>query len=117
VPIAITALSGEFLEEWNVLSVTDLQKFTPGLNVPQQDASKTFIHIRGVGSGKFDAGSSGSVGVFIDEIYLPRFSGADIGLLDLARVEVLKGRKRKSLWRPGQEIKTAISREVPYLAQ
>jgi hypothetical protein len=27
VPIAITALSGEFLEEWNVLSVTDLQKF------------------------------------------------------------------------------------------
>ena len=91
VPIAITALSGEFLEEWNVLSVTDLQKFTPGLNVPQQDASKTFIHIRGVGSGKFDAGSSGSVGVFIDEIYLPRFSGADIGLLDLARVEVLKG--------------------------
>ncbi len=91
VPIAITALSGEFLEEWNVLSVTDLQKFTPGLSIPQQDASKTFIHIRGVGSGKFDAGSSGSVGVFIDEIYLPRFSGADIGLLDLARVEVLKG--------------------------
>lgn len=91
VPIAITALSGEFIESRNILSVSDLEKFTPGLRIAQQDASKTFLRIRGVGSRKFDVGASGSVGVFQDEVYLPRFSGADFGLIDLDRVEVLKG--------------------------
>ncbi|ARN74552.1 TonB-dependent receptor [Oceanicoccus sagamiensis] len=91
VPISITAMSGEFLEERGVASATDLEKFTPGLRIPQQDASKTFIRIRGVGSQKFDIGSSGSVGVFVDEVYMPRFSGADIGFLDMERIEVLKG--------------------------
>lgn len=91
VPIAITALSGELLEEKGLVSATDLEKFTPGLRIPQQDASKTFVRIRGVGSRKFDIGAEGSVGIFVDEIYLPRFSGADLGFLDVERVEVLKG--------------------------
>ncbi|MEO0438901.1 MAG: TonB-dependent receptor [Pseudomonadota bacterium] len=91
VPISITALSGDAVEKQNILSATDLEKFTPGLRIPQQDSAKTFINIRGVGSKKFDVGSSGSVGVFTDEVYLPRFSGADIGFLDIERVEVLKG--------------------------
>jgi iron complex outermembrane recepter protein len=91
VPISITAVSGDFIERKNISSVTDMQKFTPGLRIPQADASKTSIRIRGVGSHKFDIGSEGSVGVFLDEVYLPRFSGSDIGLLDLERVEVLKG--------------------------
>ena len=91
VPIAITAFSGDAIENKNIFSAKDLQKFTPGLRIAQQDASKTFIRMRGVGSRKFDVGSEGSVGVFVDELYLPRFSGADIGLLDLQRVEVLRG--------------------------
>lgn len=91
VPIAITAISGEELERRNILSATDLEKFTPGLRLPQQDASRTFVRIRGVGSRKFDIGSEGSVGIFVDEIYIPRFSSADLGFFDAARVEVLKG--------------------------
>ncbi|MCY4426829.1 MAG: TonB-dependent receptor plug domain-containing protein [Halieaceae bacterium] len=89
--IAITAFSGDAIENRNIFSAKDLQKFTPGLRIAQQDASKTFIRMRGVGSRKFDVGSEGSVGVFVDELYLPRFSNADIGLLDLQRVEVLRG--------------------------
>lgn len=91
VPMSVSALSGDAIEQKNMLSVTDLQTFVPGLRTPQADVSKTFISIRGVGNRKFDIGASGSVGVFIDEVYLPRFSGADIGLVDLERVEVLKG--------------------------
>lgn len=91
VPIAITALTGEDLERKNILSATDLEKFTPGLRLPQQDASRTFVRIRGVGSRKFDIGSEGSVGIFVDEIYIPRFSSADLGFFDAERVEVLKG--------------------------
>jgi iron complex outermembrane receptor protein len=91
VPISITALSSDFIEDNNILQVTDLENYTPGLRIPQQDATKTFIRIRGVGSRKFDVGSEGSVGVFIDDIYIPRFSASDLGLLDLERVEILKG--------------------------
>jgi iron complex outermembrane receptor protein len=91
VPISITALSGEFIEERGIATAQDLEKFTPGLRIPQQDAAKTFIRIRGVGSRKFDIGAAGSVGVFVDEVYLPRFSGADIGFLDIERIEVLRG--------------------------
>ena len=93
IPIAITALSGEELEDKNILSARGLENYTPGLRIPQQDASKTFVRIRGVGSRKFDIGSEGSVGIFVDEIYIPRFSGADIGFLDVERVEVLKGHR------------------------
>jgi iron complex outermembrane recepter protein len=91
VPISITAMSSDFIEDRGIASATDLEKFTPGLRIPQQDASKTFIRIRGVGSRKFDIGAAGSVGVFTDEVYMPRFSGADIGFLDIERIEVLKG--------------------------
>ncbi|MEM8563409.1 MAG: TonB-dependent receptor [Pseudomonadota bacterium] len=91
IPIAITTMSGEALEEKNVLSAKGLEIYTPGLRVPQQDASRTFVRIRGVGSRKFDIGSEGSVGIFVDEVYIPRFSAADLGFLDVERVEVLKG--------------------------
>ena len=91
IPIAITSLSGATLESKNILSAQALENYTPGLRIPQQDAAKTFVRIRGVGSRKFDIGSEGSVGIFVDELYLPRFSSADIGFLDVERVEVLKG--------------------------
>ena len=53
--------------------------------------SRPFIFIRGVGSRKFDLGSEGSVGVFVDEIYNARFSSALSGIVDIERIEVLKG--------------------------
>jgi len=91
VPITITAFSGDGLEDKNILAIEDLARYTPGLNVAQSDPARTRVRIRGIGSRKFDVGSEGSVGIFIDEIYMPRFSGVDFSLLDLERLEVLKG--------------------------
>lgn len=91
VPVALTAFTGEMAEDANIVAVEDLARFTPGLNIVQSDAARTRIRIRGVGSQKFDIGSDPSVGVFIDEVYIPRFSGAEFALLDVERVEVLKG--------------------------
>ncbi len=91
VPVALTAFSGDMAEEANIVAVEDLARFTPGLNIVQSDAARTRIRIRGVGSQKFDIGSDPSVGVFIDEVYIPRFSGAEFALLDVERIEVLKG--------------------------
>lgn len=91
VPVALTAFSGDMAEEANIVAVEDLARFTPGLNIVQSDAARTRIRIRGVGSQKFDIGSDPSVGVFVDEVYIPRFSGAEFALLDVERIEVLKG--------------------------
>ena len=72
VPITITAFSGDGLEDKNILAIEDLARYTPGLNVAQSDPARTRVRIRGIGSRKFDVGSEGSVGIFIDEIYMPR---------------------------------------------
>ena len=91
VPIAISAFDDEMIEDHDIVSIKNLESLTPGLNIAQSDASRTRVRIRGIGSRKFDVGSEGSVGVFVDEIYMPRFSGIEFTLLDLERIEVLKG--------------------------
>lgn len=91
VPIALTVFSEDAINEQNIVAIEDLTRFTPGLFVGQSDQSRTRIVLRGVGSQKFDVGSDPSVGIFVDEVYLPRFSGQEFNLLDIGRIEVLKG--------------------------
>src|SRR5690606_35791699 len=64
---------------------------TPGLYFESIGLRSPFLFIRGTGSGQFDIGSDSSVSVFIDEIYQPRFTALQFDLMDVERVEVLKG--------------------------
>ena len=94
VPISITAISGESLQANIVQDVYDLRATVPSLEVrgvdpPSQGAA---FAIRGLGSSVFNMGFEPTVGTFIDGVYVSR-SGlvASSDLLDLERVEVLKG--------------------------
>ncbi len=94
VPISITAISGESLQANIVQDVYDLRATVPALEVrgvdpPSQGAA---FAIRGLGSSVFNMGFEPTVGTFIDGVYVSR-SGlvASSDLLDLERVEVLKG--------------------------
>ena len=94
VPISITAISGESLQANIVQDVYDLRATVPALEVrgvdpPSQGAA---FAIRGLGSSVFNMGFEPTVGTFIDGVYISR-SGlvASSDLLDLDRVEVLKG--------------------------
>ena len=94
VPISITAISGENLQANIVQDVYDLRATVPALEVrgvdpPSQGAA---FAIRGLGSSVFNMGFEPTVGTFIDGVYISR-SGlvASSDLLDLERVEVLKG--------------------------
>ena len=94
VPISITAISGESLQANIVQDVYDLRATVPALEVrgvdpPSQGAA---FAIRGLGSSVFNMGFEPTVGTFIDGVYVSR-SGlvASSDLLDLDRVEVLKG--------------------------
>lgn len=88
---SISAISGASIERLGIRSVNDLQNFVPGLTVKSQSIATTQFNIRGVGQAQDDITVESGVGVFIDDIYLPRMGAAGGALFDLERVEVLRG--------------------------
>ena len=92
VPISMTALGGDTLRDAGVTTFSELQHFVPNLEIiPVTDTRSTSIRIRGIGSVGSNAGIDPSVGVFIDGVYQGR-AGMSVGdLLDIERVEVLRG--------------------------
>jgi iron complex outermembrane receptor protein len=89
VPLSISALSGEFLADAGIADLNDLALYTPNLKVTSSPGL-SFINIRGLGSGN-NKGFEQSVGLIIDGVYYGRASYLSDGLLDLERVEVLRG--------------------------
>lgn len=94
VPIAVTALSGQMLAERGYSSITDMEQVAPGLKFTSGGGgnSNAFnAYIRGVGEGDFIVTSDPAVALYIDGIYVARSFGADLGLNDIERIEVLRG--------------------------
>ncbi len=93
VPVAVTALSGDFIERQNISDPTDIPNFAPNLTIEQQPSSLSAatIYIRGIGNNEPSAVSEQGVGVYLDGVYLARAAGAVFDLIDLERIEVLRG--------------------------
>jgi iron complex outermembrane receptor protein len=91
VPASISAITGHAIENLGIKDVNDLQNFIPGLTVKSQSIATTSFNIRGVGQAQDDITVESGVGVFIDDIYLPRMGAAGGALFDLERIEVLRG--------------------------
>mgnify|MGYP003583255549 FL=1 len=92
VPIMVTALSDQIIQDTGVRDVKDLQVLVPGLTVTStQSEVQTVARIRGIGTVGDNAGLESSVGVVIDGVYRPR-NGVGFGDLgEIERIEVLKG--------------------------
>ena len=93
-PIAITAVSGEQLEQQGLASVKDLGLIIPNANMRQPGSGSgpnASIGMRGVNTSEFIYTTDPGVGVYIDDVYHGTLSGSDMDLLDLERVEVLRG--------------------------
>ncbi len=92
-PLALTAFSGETLARTGAQQVTDLQGAVPNLNLVQGRGSSnaTNIYIRGVGQPDALQTFDPAVGVYVDDVYYSRIRGTQFDLLDLERVEVLRG--------------------------
>ena len=92
VPISLTVVNEQLLQDTGVRDVKDLQVLVPGLTVTStQNEALTTARIRGVGTVGDNAGLESSVGIVIDGVYRPR-NGVGFGDLgELERVEVLKG--------------------------
>jgi len=92
VPIVVTTLSAESLNNAGVRDIKDLQILTPGMTVTStQSEASTTARIRGVGTVGDNPGLESSVGVVIDGVYRSRNSIGFGDLGEMQRIEVLKG--------------------------
>jgi len=93
IPVAVTAMSAEELRAAQVNSITDLTDLNPSVSfdVAQSASQNTSLKIRGIGTFGNGRTFEGAVGTFVDGVYRSR-SGMVLGdLLDIARLEVLRG--------------------------
>jgi iron complex outermembrane receptor protein len=93
-PIAITAVTAAMLEERSQTSILDIANQAPNLTLQRGTAGfgptmQTFI--RGVGQSDFNYAFEPGVGMYIDDVYYSTLTGSIFDLLDLERVEVLRG--------------------------
>lgn len=125
VPLSISAVTNAELDRRNVQDVNTLYGQVPGLFTAPGSVSATtdlgYLTMRGVG---FNAGLEPAVGVFIDGMYQPQI-GFDVAMLDLQRVEVLRGPQGTLFGRntqggainmvtrkPGQEVHGRLAADV-----
>ena len=91
VPASISAFSPEDLDANNIDSIQDVSRLTPNFLGSSFTSTQPVFAIRGGANTLSAIGTSEPVGVYLDEVYLPRFSSADFELFDLESVEVLRG--------------------------
>jgi iron complex outermembrane receptor protein len=93
VPIAITALSGDRLEQLGALDLSYLSQISPHTIVETAVGTNNAIaaHIRGVGQTDHIAGLEAGVALYVDDVYYARPQSALLDLLDVERIEVLRG--------------------------
>ena len=93
-PIAITAVNAAMLEARGQSDITQVAAQAPNVSLrpqPQNGGTGLIAYIRGVGQTDFDYALDPGVGVYIDDVYIPTLSSSLLELVDLDRVEILRG--------------------------
>ena len=93
-PIAITAVNSEMLDARGQTDIAQVAAQAPNVSLrpqPQNGGSGLIAFIRGVGQTDFNYALDPGVGVYIDDVYIPTLSSSLLELIDLDRVEILRG--------------------------
>ena len=93
VPVAVTAVSAERLDQTGARDITILQQTTPNLTLQVARGSNSTLisFIRGVGQQDPLWGFEPGVGLYIDDVYMARPQAAVLDIFDIERLEVLRG--------------------------
>lgn len=93
VPVAVTSLGAEQLAQTGVNVITEVQQFSPNTTLQRSRGTNSTLtaFIRGVGQEDPLWGYEPGVGIYIDDVYVARPQGAVLDILDVERVEVLRG--------------------------
>ncbi len=93
VPVSVSALSAGDLETRQIVNVRDLQYQVPNLNITANTgtASAARVFLRGIGEDESRGAVDQAVGIYVDDVFIGRSVGSLMDLVDLERVEVLRG--------------------------
>ena len=93
-PIAITAVTDEMMRTRGQEAIFEVTQQAPNVEIKKQSGpygSSTSAFIRGVGQGDFNFALEPGVGMYIDDVYFPTMTGSAFEIVDLERVEILRG--------------------------
>ncbi|MEM8934580.1 MAG: TonB-dependent receptor plug domain-containing protein, partial [Acidobacteriota bacterium] len=93
VPVAVTVMSGEVLEDSGVTDLSEIQASVPNLSIyPGRNQSTTLTaFLRGIGQADPLWGVDPGVGLYMDDVYMARPQGALLDVFDIGQIEVLRG--------------------------
>ena len=90
-PLSVRAILASDLTRLQVDDLGDLQNIAPNLSLNLGDAANAVIYIRGVGQRDSLSFADPGVGVYLDDVYMGRAQGSFLDVIDVARIEVLRG--------------------------
>ncbi|HVY81283.1 MAG TPA: TonB-dependent receptor [Steroidobacteraceae bacterium] len=93
-PLAITAISAGMLEARSQTNITELTNQAPNVTLNAQGPTfgpSIAASIRGIGQVDFNPALEPGVGIYVDDVYYATLTGSMLDLLDLDRVEILRG--------------------------
>lgn len=91
VPIAISVFGADDVEQTSIRELSQLSDYIPNVTITNHTDFRSAITIRGVGSSSRNIGFDSRVGVYVDGVYMGQSPAVNQELLDLERVEVLRG--------------------------
>ncbi|SHF21733.1 iron complex outermembrane recepter protein [Microbulbifer donghaiensis] len=93
VPVAVTAIGEDALLQNGISDLTDIQKLSPNTTLQASRGTNSTLtaFIRGIGQQDPLWGFEPGVGIYVDDVYIARPQGAVLDILDVERVEVLRG--------------------------
>jgi iron complex outermembrane receptor protein len=93
VPLAVTSIGAEDIDARGLATILEIQQFSPNTTLQESRATNSTLtaFIRGVGQEDPLWGYESGVGIYIDDVYLARPQGAVLDILNVQRVEVLRG--------------------------
>ncbi|MCO8162573.1 TonB-dependent receptor [Pseudomonas sp. 21LCFQ010] len=115
VPVAVSVIDGEQLERENRNGVASIAQRVPTLNFRTAASSKdTSLFVRGVGTISTSPGVEPSVSTVIDGVVYGRPGQATLDLMEVERVEVLRGPQGTLFGRNASAgVLNVVSREIP----
>lgn len=94
IPLAVSAISTEQLKQRNQTNLVDLAASAPSVTLQQGNSgygATPSVAIRGIGAADFNFALEPAVGIYVDDVYQPTLFGSALDLMDLERVEILRG--------------------------
>jgi len=93
VPVAVTSIGAAELGQNGITVITEIQQFSPNTTLQSSRGTNSTLtaFVRGVGQEDPLWGYEQGVGIYVDDVYLARPQGSVLDIIDVERIEVLRG--------------------------